>query len=290
MAEIWDVLLDALIDTAKILPVLFAVYYLIEILEFKFAKKIANNKLLKGNASPVFGALVGSIPQCGFSVVSTDLFSDGIISVGALIAVYIATSDEAIPIMLSNFDTLPMMCLLIAIKIVYAIVIGYLSLALYKVIFKNKKTKLVDEEEIEIHDGCCHHHVESNQFDWLHPLMHCLKIALFILIINILFGLIVYFVGTENISKFLLSNTYLQPLFAVIVGLIPNCASSVVLTELFIMNNGLKFGALVAGLCVNAGLGLIMLIKTNKNVKENIFIISVLIISGLILGYSLLFI
>ncbi len=296
MREYWLVILEALIDTAKILPLLFVVYYLIELIEFKNANKIQKSKLLKGKASPVAGALLGSVPQCGFSIVSTDLFSKGKLSVGALIAVYIATSDEAVPLMIASPKHIGWMFLLIVIKIVVAILVGYLANWLFGILFKVKNGNLIaeenehGEEEEEAHGGCCHHHLETKSFDWLHPLLHCLKISLFIFIINILFGMITdIWVGGARLAKFLTASKYIQPILAIAIGFIPNCASSVVLTELFLMN-GLSFGALLAGLCVNAGLGVIMLIRQNKNLKANMFIISTMVITGLVLGYGLIWI
>ena len=302
MQEYWHVTLEALKHTAMVLPLLFIVYYLIELFEYKCAEKIQNNKLLKGKASPVIGALVGCVPQCGFSVISTDLFSKKAISIGALIAVYIATSDEAIPLMFANPSSIPWMLLLIAVKIVVGVSVGYLSLFLYKIFFKHEnhnhnnehRHKEHEHEEHEheeaVHGGCCKHNVETKSFDWVHPLVHCLKIGLFILIINTLFGFITHiWVGEQNLTNFLNASKYIQPLLAVLIGLIPNCASSVVLTELFLIG-GLGFGSLVAGLCVNAGLGLVMLLKTNKSWKENLFIILMLIIPSLVIGYALLFI
>ena len=298
MQEYWHVFLEALIDTAKILPVLFVVYYLIELIEFKSANKMHKSKLLKGKASPVAGALLGCVPQCGFSVVSTDLFSKGKLGIGALIAVYIATSDEAIPLMIANPKSIWWMLALIGVKIVFAIAIGYLSILLFKLIFKDKeKAQHIDKHSDEGHnhddvkvDGCCHHHVETGSFDWFHPLMHCLKICLFILIINVLFGMITHiWIGEEKLLSFLKASEYAQPVLAVLIGLVPNCASSVVLTELFLLN-GLTFGALVVGLCVNAGLGLVMLFKQSKNWKVNMFIVLMLILPSVGLGYILTFI
>lgn len=329
--QYWDVILDALIDTAKLLPLLFIVYYIIELIEYKYALKFQNNRFLKGKASPVIGALLGCVPQCGFSVVTTDLYSRGSVSIGALIAVYIATSDEAIPLMISNPDSILWLLALIGIKIVLAILIGYLAMYLYKVIFKRKKEyvspnnhneKVVeddhshnenDKEDIhneqtsgvvlegnvgeinaetqsDVHGGCCHHHVGKKTFDWLHPLLHCLKISAFILVINLLFGFITeIWIGEEALTNFLASSLHWQPVLAIIIGLIPNCVSSVVITELFLMG-GLSFGSLVAGLMVNAGIGLIILLKQNKNWKENLFIFLMLIIPSLIAGYALNFI
>ena len=329
--QYWDVILDALIDTAKLLPLLFIVYYIIELIEYKYALKFQNNRFLKGKASPVIGALLGCVPQCGFSVVTTDLYSRGSVSIGALIAVYIATSDEAIPLMISNPDSILWLLALIGIKIVLAILIGYLAMYLYKVIFKRKKEyvspnnhneKVVEDdhshnendkedihneqtsgvvlegnvEEInvetqsDVHGGCCHHHVGKKTFDWLHPLLHCLKISAFILVINLLFGFITeIWIGEEALTNFLASSLHWQPVLAIIIGLIPNCVYSVVITELFLMG-GLSFGSLVAGLMVNAGIGLIILLKQNKNWKENLFIFLMLIIPSLIAGYALNFI
>lgn len=329
--QYWDVILDALIDTAKLLPLLFIVYYIIELIEYKYALKFQNNRFLKGKASPVIGALLGCVPQCGFSVVTTDLYSRGSVSIGALIAVYIATSDEAIPLMISNPDSILWLLALIGIKIVLGISIGYLAMYLYKVIFKRKKAYILpnnhnekvveddhshnenDKEDIhneqtsgvvlegnvgeinaetqsDVHGGCCHHHVGKKTFDWLHPLLHCLKISAFILVINLLFGFITeIWIGEEALTNFLASSLHWQPVLAIIIGLIPNCVSSVVITELFLMG-GLSFGSLVAGLMVNAGIGLIILLKQNKNWKENLFIFLMLIIPSLIAGYALNFI
>ncbi len=292
MQSYLSVLKEAALDTIKVVPFLFIIYYLIELFEYKCANKLQNSKLLKGKVSPIIGSLVGSIPQCGFSVISTDLFKQGAISVGALIAVYIATSDEAIPLMLSNVQNVKWMAILIVVKIIYAIIVGYISLFLYKLIFKkeNQPQNLPQTESKIVHDGCCHHNVEAKSFDWLHPLLHCLKISAFILIVNILFGFITdIWVDEDNLINFLNKSLYLQPLLAVVIGFIPNCASSVVLTEMFLLN-GLSFGALLSGLCVNAGLGMILLIKENKNWKVNLFVILSTTIFSLILGYLTIFI
>lgn len=340
MHEYWHIILHALIDTLKIAPILLAVYFLIEFLEYKQIVDFQKSKLLKGKASPVFGSLFGSLPQCGFSVVSTDLFTKGVVSIGALLAVYVATSDEALPIMLSHGDQWVSILGLIVGKIILGILIGYLAIWIYPKIFKNKKIyietsngadhhehdhhehddhhhvhhehnkeenshnqhahneDMQDEVFVEKHSqskliakpekhiGCCNHTIENSSFDFKHPLLHCLKILLFILVINIIFGLIIHFVGESRLTELLSKSSYFQPLLAVLIGLIPNCASSVVITELYLLG-GLSFGAILAGLCVNAGLGLMVLFKQDKNIKEIIFILSLLIIPSLLVGYGL---
>ena len=298
------VILHSLEEAVKLLPILFLVYFLIELLEYKNIFKFENSKLLKGKASPAMGALFGSVPQCGFSVISSELYSKRKISIGALIAVFVATSDEALPLMLSNYKAIPSLLLLLAVKIVMAISIGYLAMFLYSKVFKfnnskNNTPKIEEkhhdehedpDDEDEHHDehihACCHHDLQDSLFDWKHPLVHCLKIILYIFIFNVIFGTIVELVGEDNLISFLGSNNLLQPLLAVIIGLIPNCVSSVILTELYLAG-GLTFGSIVAGLSVNAGIGIIVLMKENKNKKENLFIILSLIIPSLIFGYLL---
>lgn len=309
MKEFYDVLLDSLIDTAKLLPVLLIVYFLIEYLEYKNVFKFEKSRLLSGKASPIMGALFGTVPQCGFSVISSELYSKQKISAGALVAVFIATSDEAIPIMISDYKAIPSLLMLIAVKLVMAIAIGYMTYFLYNKIFakKTQSATLVhseaheehthehDEHEHDEHDShehihaCCNHDLETNKYNWKHPLIHSLKISLYILIINIVMGSIIMFVGEDNLIAFLNSGYYFQPLIALVIGLIPNCASSVILTELYLMGS-ISFGAIITGLSVNAGIGLIFLLKENKKPKENLFIILMLIIPSLIFGYALHFI
>ena len=298
MKEFLHVLLHSLEDTAKLLPVLFIVYFLIEFLEYKNVFRFEQSKLLNGKASPAIGSLVGAVPQCGFSVISAELYSERKISVGALIAVFIATSDEALPIMISDYKSIPALLCLLLTKIVFGVIVGYITMLLYSKIFSGKNHEHHEEhhdhDEDEKHHeehlhACCHHDLKENKFNWKHPLIHCLKIFVYIYIINVIFGTIIMFVGEDKLVSFLNSSSIFQPLLSIAIGLIPNCVSSVVITELYLMG-GLSFGSIVAGLSVNAGLGLIVLLKENKNKKENLFIILSLIISSLIIGYGLHFI
>ena len=308
------VLEHTLIDAIKLLPFLFIAYLIIELIEQKAGEK--TTKLIKksGKFGPVLGSLLGIVPQCGFSVISSELYSKRKISIAALIAVFIATSDEAIPLMLSNYKTIPALLILITTKIIFAIGIGYLTLGLYKIFFKKpfekeSKTKHLEHHENENHDNkhnhehdeeheessheneshihaCCHHDLKDNKFDWKHPLVHSIKISLYIFIINFILGGTIELLGEDKLSSFLSSSKALQPIFALLIGLIPNCASSVVLTELYLIG-GLSFGSIITGLSVNAGLGILVLFKENKNKKENLFIILMLIIPSLIFGYIL---
>ncbi len=297
--EFWEVFGESLLDSLKVLPILLAVYFLIELIEFKWAGKMQNNRLLRGKASPVLAALVGSVPQCGFSVVAADLFAQGMISIGALLSVFIATSDEALPLLLTHPQKWLSIVILVTAKIVIAVVIGYLANAVFKILYR-RSTKVTipsghDEvhqehkhanESISLHDGCCHHHLDQKRFDWQHPLFHSLKIWAFIFLVSLLFGCITdLWIGEESLTAFLTSSAWLQPLVAVIVGMVPNCAASVVLTELYLMG-GLRFGALLGGLCINAGLGVIFLLRQKGLWREKCFVIGWLLIVSLVVGYS----
>lgn len=317
-----EVLLDALLDSLKVLPVLFAVYLLIECIE-KYSSQKLNAKLLKNKFSTLIGGAVGLVPQCGFSVVATDLYNKSSISVGTLVAVYVATSDEAIPIMLGDKHGLKMLLPLLALKFVFAVLLGYLldlyiarvrknpvksnsavsSAQVYGEMYLDKSaiksTSLENHylvadiymEKDEHHKGCCGHSLENEQESaWkkylLHPLLHSLKIFAFILAVNAVMGTIIYFVGEQNISDFLSTGKWLQPLVACLVGLIPNCASSVVLTQLY-LSSGLKFGALFTGLCVNAGIAYAVLFRGNSH-KNAVSIISVISLASILTGYIIM--
>ncbi len=310
MEEWLDVLLDATLDTLKMVPVLLVVYFLIEILEYKKVIKLGNSSIFKGKASPVFATLFGVIPQCGFSVIATDLFTQGNLTVGALIAIYIATSDEALPMMISHVaepKILIDMLLLIAVKVVFAISAGYLVQFIYNKLFK--ETPVVEEEfdepfSLEVNQGaranrfvekdkkinmtcnCSYCSGDSTKFVWQNPIFKTLRIALYVFVINLILGTIIMFIGEDKISEFLQSSYAVQPIFAVLVGLIPNCAASIILTELYI-EGGLTFGSIIAGLSVNAGLGMLFLLKNGKDVKKNAFIIGSLIVMALAVGYAI---
>lgn len=292
MKEFFEIVLDSLIDSAKILPILLLVYFLIELFEHKQASKFENLKFMNKKYSPAIASLFGSLPQCGFSIVATDLYNKRKLTIGALIAVYIATSDEAIPVMLSQPSSYKWILPLLATKIVIAIIVGYLAQFVFDLMFRKKVVEIEHdhEEHIDTHHGCCHHDIKHNKYDWKHPLLHSLKVIGMIFAINIIFGCIIQFgfKGKEKLAEFLTGNTVyaLQPILAMLIGFIPNCASSVVLTKLYLIG-GLSFGSLVAGLVVNAGLGIILLFKENKHPKENLFIILTLIIASLSFGYLL---
>lgn len=300
-----DFILDALKDSLILVPFLLGAYILIEVIETLTSKKFHSSAFVHP-AAPLFGAGFGLLPQCGFSVVATDMFAQKKLTMGTLIAIYIATSDEAIPIIIANPDKVKYLLPMILIKFVYALIIGFGVDLIARIGQKRVGDQAVEKandeivqeehehsenEEGHIHVGCCKHNIEENVKEpWakrylLHPGLHTLKIFAYILVINLIFSTVIHFVGEDAISNFLGSNVVLAPIISVLVGLIPNCASSIIITELFI-HGSLSFGATLAGLSVNAGLGLIVLYRQNKSIKTNLTITAILILSGLLLGYA----
>lgn len=275
-----DVLLDALLDSLKMLPFLIVIYIVIELFEEKTVKFFKNKH--SKNMGPLLGAGFGLIPQCGFGVVTTKLFSKRYITIGTLIAIYVATSDEAIPMIIANPQKIGILLPFILIKVGYAILLGYfIDLILRK---REIKEKIEEDEHVQ---GCCGHEVgEKKGFKEIlvHPLLHSLKLFAYILIINIAFGVLIFYVGEENIKSFLEKSIFLQPLLATFIGLIPNCAASVLITEMY-LSGLLTFGACLAGLTANNGIAVAILFKENKNIKENFSILGFMLFSGLLIGY-----
>lgn len=285
-----DFLKDALIDSISILPFLLLIFLLIEFIEQYFTKKRHLFVFFIKKIGPLFGSLFASIPQCGFSVIASTVYTRRLLTRGTLVAVYLATSDEAIPILLTNPQKAPVILPIILIKIVVAIIVGYL--VDFAIKYKAKDV-VIDESqtntaaEINHEEGCCHHHL-VNAFHtkdfWLHPLKHTLNIFAFILVISIVLGFLLSRAGTEEtLAKYCLINSPLQPFLAALVGLIPNCAISVILAMLYAQNT-ISFGSLLAGLCSAGGLGILVLLRRNGDFKDTMIIISTIVIVGTILG------
>lgn len=282
MEHIVHILEHTFLDSLRLLPVLFLVYLLIEYLEHKNNNKVHHLFMKSKKAGPLFGGLFGCIPQCGFSVIASELYSKRAITLGTLIAVFASTSDEAIPILLAEPGMLPQMAKLILIKLVVAIIAGFIV-----DIFARKKVQHhpCDQEHHE------HHHYHGNCEDChdgilKSAIIHSLKIFVFIFAVTLALELVMH--NAEDAFGFVSSNMWLQPLLTPLVGLIPNCAASVVLTELYVAG-GITLGALTGGLCAGAGVGLVVLLKLNRNIKENLGIVLLMYLIGVISGYVLQF-
>ncbi len=276
----WEALLDALYDSLIIFPFLLVIYIVLEIFEHNAAAKMKNEKILKGKLSPLLAGAVGLIPECGFSVVASSLYAQKYIALGTLFTVFIVTSDEAVPILLSDPDTVKYVLPILGVKLIFGVTAGFII----NFIFRKKTVESGSPVSApESHGCCCHEGDTKLKRYFLNPLGHALKILFFIFAVNIIMNTIIFYIGEEKLADFLIKSKYFQPFIAAFVGLIPNCASSVVLTEVFALG-GLSFGSLIAGLSVNAGLGIIVLFKQNKNLKENILILVSLYILSVFVG------
>lgn len=269
-----DVCLDSLLDSIKLLPFLFLAFLFMEAMEHRAGGKINKALASSGKAGPVIGALLGCVPQCGFSVFSANLYSGGVIGAGTLLAVFLSTSDEAIIIMLSNPDKKPEILKLIAVKVLIAVVFGYIITLLEKIKPAPKK----QVEDLCKECGC------DEEDGILKPAIHhTLKIFAFLTVIIFIINLCVELLGMERLSAILLSNSIFQPVVAALIGLVPSCASSIILTGLY-LEGAISFASVIAGLCTGAGAGLIVLFRENRNIKENLFITFVLYVTAVISG------
>lgn len=276
----WDVLLDALLDSLKIFPFLFLIYIVLEIIESSnCAEKL--QKFLSGKAAPVVGAAAGIVPECGFSAMYAKLYENRLIATGTLIAIFISASDEGLIVLLSNGTPIWITLLLIAVKFVYGVAVGYLVNLLF---FRREKIGY-DGPDICMECGEKPEGWQKKYF--LHPLFHSLKILLFVFIVNVAFGALIFYIGEDKISAFLAANLYLQPLAAVLVGLIPNCSASVLLAQSYSIGM-ISFAALAAGLSANAGIGLALIMKNRAHWKKNLFVLGALLFFSAALGYLLL--
>ena len=283
---------DAFTDTVGLLPLLAAVYFFVSFLEYRYGDRMVAFLARFYKFGPVFGALFGCIPQCGFSVVASALYVKRVISVGTLLAVFLSTSDEAVPILLSMPGNARLVGTLIMIKIAIAIMAGMaVDFALHSMsIPKLKKSismEAVCEDALTGHSGCCSHDVDKRRSKikalLIHPLWHTAKIFLFLFVLSAALNYLIHIIGEHKIEGLLLNGTVFQPLLASMIGLIPNCFASVLLAELF-AKGAISFGSLVAGLCAGAGLGMLVLVKENKDRKETVSIIGLLIGISVIAG------
>ena len=278
-----EVIEETLLDSIKLIPFLFIAYLIMEYIEHKTSQKYRETIKKSGKFGPLIGSFLGIFPQCGFSVVATNFYAGRVITLGTLISVYLTTSDEMIPIMISEAVPLWTILKILFVKLVIGIVAGFVIDFVLRLINKNKK---IEEENIV--DLCEHDHCHCEKGILKSSIHHTLSIFVFILIVTFIINTAIYFIGEENISNILLNKPIFGPIVSSLIGLIPNCASSVIITNMY-LKNVINVGTMIAGLLVNAGVGLVVLFKTNKKIKENIAIICLLYIVGVISGIVLEF-
>lgn len=279
--------IDGVKDSVHLVPFLFIIFLLIEFIEYYYSEKM--NSIVKGSkkTGPFLGSLVASVPQCGFSVIASTLYTKRLITRGTLLAVYLSTSDEAIPVLLSEPHKLHIILQILVVKIIIAIIAGYLVDFVSDKALKKPDNK--ENGDVEEDEGCCHHNLsEPKKSDLIiHPVIHTLNVFFFILIVTLAINFMVMKVGgEENLGQYFLSNSLFQPVIMSLFGLIPNCAVSIAITLMYI-KGAIGFGSAIAGLCSSAGLGVLVLFKKNGNLKDTLKIIALLLgismISGIVI-------
>lgn len=276
-----DVILDTLIDCAKLLPFLFLTYLVMEYLEHKTSGRLQETMKKGGRLGPLFGGVLGAVPQCGFSAAASNLYAGRVITLGTLMAIYLSTSDEMLPILISEADTIGVMPILkiLALKAGIGIVAGFLI-----DLFVHPKK----DEHDHIHEMCEHDHCHCGEGGGVFrsALIHTAQITLFILLVSFVLNTVLFFLGEDALKNLILNKPVVGEMLAGLVGLIPNCAASVVLTQLY-LEGAMSFAACMSGLLVGAGVGILVLFRANRDKKENIKIVLLLYIIGVTAGMLL---
>lgn len=279
-----EVFLDTLIDSIKLLPFLFIAYLIMEYIEHKTSEKSKSVIKKSGKFGPLFGGILGIFPQCGFSAAAANLYAGRIITMGTLIAIFLSTSDEMLPILISEAAPIDVILKILAIKLVIGIIAGFI---IDIVIFKFRKE---NKDNIEIGEICEHEHCHCEEGSISKSaIKHTINIFVFIILVSLILNIVIYFIGEDNLSNLILNKPILGPIIAGLIGLIPNCASSVIITKLY-LSNVISIATMISGLLVNSGVGILVLFKVNKKLKENVTILSLLYIVGVLSGIIMQFI
>ncbi len=289
-----EFLWHAVKDTLPLLPWILGLYIIIELLENK--ADFSRARQFGGKLGPLVGSAAGLIPQCGFSVMAAKFFEKKYITVGTLLAIFMATSDEAFILMLGSGEGAVWVLPMLALKIAVGVTVGYTVDGIMKLLGKGRVrvempnspdgqpknaheyfiNSYLEEKEVDVNCSCGRRHDSENGWKnyLLYPLLHAVKVAAFIFLVNFVLTAIIHTVGEDKFASFMHGNRFLQPFIACAVGLIPNCASSVVLTESF-LGGAITFGTCAAGLCANAGMGFVVLLKNVRQWKRNLALVAV---------------
>ncbi|MGN0377352.1 MAG: putative manganese transporter [Suilimivivens sp.] len=277
---ILDAIIDTLIDALKLLPFLFVTYLVMEYIEHKAGERAEQMVQKAGRFGPLIGSLLGAFPQCGFSAAASNLYAGRIITLGTLISIFLSTSDEMLPIFISEQVPILTILKILGVKVLIGMAAGFvIDLAIRK-----KKQNPTEHEHLKIEEMCNHQNCHCGEGKiWKSALSHSLQIFLFIIIVSFVLNLLIGLIGADNLSAVLSEKPVFGPVFAGMIGLIPNCAASVVLTQLY-LEGMLNAGSMIAGLLVGAGVGLLVLFRVNEDIRENLKITVLLYLIGVISG------
>lgn len=278
-----EVLIDTAVDSIKLLPFLFIAYVIMEYIEHKTSEKSKSIVQKSGKFGPFLGSILGIFPQCGFSAMAANLYAGRIITLGTLIAIFLSTSDEMLPILLSEAVPFDIILKILGIKLIIGMIAGVIIDFILRKFVKSEK-------EDKISEVCEHEHCHCEEGGILKSsIKHTISVFIYIFIISLILNIVIYFIGEDNLANFILNKPILGPVLAGIIGLIPNCASSVLLTQLY-LSGVISVSTMISGLLVGAGVGILILCKVNKDIKENLKIIGLLYAVGVIAGILLEFI
>lgn len=268
-----DIILDSFIDSVRLLPFLFVTYLVMEYLEHKTGDKMQQVIRSAGKGGPMIGGILGIFPQCGFSAAASNLYAGRIITLGTLVAVFLSTSDEMLPIMISRNAGAVMIIKVLAVKLAVAVAAGFVIDLVFRA---NKK-------DMQIEHLCEQHHCHCENGIWKSALHHTVEIFVYILLVSVVLNLLIAWIGEETLGSIILDRPIAGTLLAGLVGLIPNCAASVVVTQLY-LDGVLGAGGMLAGLLSGSGVGLLVLLRVNDDWKENIRVIGLLYAVGVAAG------
>lgn len=268
-----DAIADSFIDSVKLLPFLFLTYLAMEYLEHKAGQKMQEAIRRAGRGGPVIGSILGAFPQCGFSTVASNLYAGRIITAGTLIAIFLSTSDEMLPVMISENIELTVILKILGVKVAVGILAGFF----FDFILRGKK------KELQIEHLCEQHHCHCEEGIWKSALHHTLEIFLYIMVISLALNLLLAWIGEDVLADLVLNRPVVGEMAAALVGMIPNCAASVIITQLY-LNGVLSAGAMTAGLLSGSGVGLLVLFRVNDDYRENFRILGLLYVTGVLGG------
>lgn len=287
MDLILDVSFDALKDTGYLIPFLYITYVAMEWLEIKTSDSATNRVMNAGKLGPAIGAFLGLLPQCGFSAAAATLYAGRVITRGTLIAVFLATSDEMLPIFIAKAVPVEQILTLLATKFAIGMVAGFIIDAVLHFRHTNstafKIHELCEQEECSCDECCCGSDTGFRSI-LFYALIHTIQVTIFVFIINLILGFLIQFAGEDSIGNFLKTNDSFSIVLSAIVGLIPNCAASIAIADLW-TEGLLSTGAMLSGLLVSAGIGLIVLFRTNQEPKRNLSIVATLLVIGIACGF-----
>lgn len=282
MHEILHVIEHTLIESIKLVPFLFLTYLAMEYLEHKTGEKAKLLVKKAGKWGPLIGGIAGAVPQCGFSAAASNLYAGRVITMGTLIAIFLSTSDEMLPIMISAQAPVTAIVEILLTKIVIGTVAGFVI----DMVLRRKEQGHAhghDHDHAHIHELCEHEHCNCEQGIVRSAIKHTLQITFFIIIITFALHLVLEFVGEDALANLILNRPVLGPVLSGLVGLVPNCASSVAITQLYV-EGAMSLGALLSGLLVGSGVGLLVLFRVNHDKKENFKILGLLYLIGVAVG------